>query len=177
MHHTSRTRMHDFYQRYLDFKDDIKRTVIDFGSQDVNGSYRHLFSDLKWDYIGIDIAEGKNVDLVLSDPYNWKEIQSESVDCVISGQAFEHTEFFWLSMQEIARILKPKGICCIIAPSGGPEHRYPVDCWRFYPDGMKALAKYVNLDCLEAYTNWEEPFHQDLSHLYCDTTLIARKPL
>ena len=29
------------------------------------------------------------------------------------------------------------------APSRGPEHRYPNDCWRFYPDGYRALAKYA----------------------------------
>ena len=94
----------------------------------------------------MDLSEGENVDLVLSDPYSWSEIRSSSVDVFVSGQAFEHIEFFWQTMLEIARALKPGGLCCIIAPSGGPEHKYPLDCWRFYPDGFRALARYAGLD-------------------------------
>ncbi len=173
--------MEDFCRRYLaadgaSLPAGGKRRVVDFGSQDLNGSYRRFFDEAHWEYIGIDMAAGKNVDLVLTDPYKWDALASESVDCVISGQAFEHTEFFWLSMAEIARIMRPGAICCLIAPSSGPEHRFPVDCWRFYPDGMAALARYVGLTCLEVYTSWEEPYHPDLSHLYRDTVLVARKP-
>ncbi len=54
---------------------------------------------------------------------------------------FEHTEFFWLTMREMKHALKPGGLCCIIAPSAGPEHQYPVDCWRVYPDGLRAAAR------------------------------------
>jgi hypothetical protein len=30
----------------------------------------------------------------------------------------------------------------INAPSNGPEHRFPVDNWRFYKDSWKALEKW-----------------------------------
>jgi len=171
--------MANFYAQYLrDQPADPKgpRTVLDLGSQDINGSYRSIFEPEKWRYVGVDMTPGKNVDVVLADPYRWREFRTASVDCVISGQAFEHTEFFWLSMEEIARVLKPGALCCIIAPSTGPEHRYPVDCWRFYPDGMTALARYTGLDCLQATTNWGESSYQDSSNMFCDTLLIARKP-
>ena len=42
------------------------------------------------------------------DIYNWIEIPDESYDVVISGQAFEHMEFFWKSIIEIKRILNRK---------------------------------------------------------------------
>ena len=61
-------------------------------------------------------------------------------DALISGQAFEHVKFFWLTWMEMVRTLKPGGFIFLIAPSRGPEHRYPVDCWRFYPDSYRALA-------------------------------------
>ncbi len=64
----------------------------------------------------MDIQEGPNVDIVVSDIYNWIEIEDSSFDVVISGQAFEHMEFFWKAIKEIERILKPGGLCCIIAP-------------------------------------------------------------
>ena len=180
MHSSSLRRMEDFYRRYLQAGEEEglpKRRVLDLGSQDLNGSYKSIFPPERWDYTGIDMAAGRNVDIVLKDPYRWEEIAEGSADCVISGQAFEHTEYFWLSMQEIARALRPGGLCCLLAPSGGPEHRFPVDCWRFYPDGMRALARYVQFDCLEAETSWDEPYNDDLGHLYKDTILIARKPV
>lgn len=125
--------------------------IIDIGSQDVNGSYKPIFNDSKYKYYGADIESGKNVDIILTNPYYWKNIKSKSFDVVISGQAFEHIEYFWVTMSEIERILKTDGLCCIIAPSGGFEHKFPLDCWRIYPDGFSALAKMFNLQVLENY--------------------------
>jgi hypothetical protein len=42
------------------------------------------------------------------------------------------------------RILRPSGLLYINAPSNGPYHRYPVDCWRFYPDSGLALQRWGN---------------------------------
>jgi hypothetical protein len=36
-------------------------------------------------------------------------------------------------------MLKPDGIICVVAPWTYPEHKYPVDCWRIMPDGMRFL--------------------------------------
>jgi len=144
----------------------------------VNGSYKPCFDRVNWKYLGLDMAPGKNVDIVLHNPYHWKEIKSRSVDVIVSGQAFEHIEFFWATMMEIARILKPDGLVCIIAPSGGFEHKYPIDCWRFYPDGFKALARYANLEVLEAFTQWDEdPIYKDDSNFWHDSVLICKKPV
>ncbi len=151
-------------------------SIMDLGSMAIGGSYRSIFDDPAWTYTGVDLAPGENVDLVLSDPYNWLEIETGSFDVVISGQAFEHIEFFWKTMQEICRVLKPGGLCCIIAPSSGPEHKYPVDCWRFYPDGFRALAKYVGLETLEVDTEWNPGEYEDGSHEWKDTFFVGRKP-
>ena len=40
------------------------------------------------------------------------------------------------------RILKPEGLFYLNAPSAGSVHRYPVDCWRFYPDSGLALTNW-----------------------------------
>jgi SAM-dependent methyltransferase len=122
--------------------------VLDVGSCDVNGCYKPIFEFQ--DYVGIDIAPGPNVDKVV-DAYKW-DIDSEYFDVVISGQAFEHIEYFWLTWAEMVRVTKPGGLIFLIAPgSGGQEfeHRHPVDCWRFMIDGFIALAKLHELDVLE----------------------------
>lgn len=168
--------MLQFRNRYLKDYHGIPLTILDLGSEDINGSYRPIFDDPAWIYKGVDLAPGNNVDIVLNDPYRWKAVRSASIDIAISGQAFEHIEFFWLTMLEIARALKPGGLACIIAPSAGPEHRHPVDCWRFYTDGMRGLAKFARLDLVEAATEWAAQGYEDDSHIWRDSILIARKP-
>ena len=169
--------MTTFKDRYLKAFENRPLKIFDLGSLDVNGSYREIFEHPGWVYKGLDVEAGKNVDIVLKNNYHWKELDSDSVDVMISGQAFEHIEFFWITMLEVARILKPGGLCCIIAPSAGYEHRYPVDCWRFYPDGFRALARFAGLLPLEVFAQWEaDPADTDDSGRWKDAVLIAEKP-
>jgi ubiquinone/menaquinone biosynthesis C-methylase UbiE len=152
--------------------------VLDIGSSDVNGSYKPLFAGDSYDYKGLDIEAGPNVDIVAENPYHWGALETGSFDIVISGQAFEHIEFFWLTMMEMARVLKKDGLLCIVAPKGFEEHRYPVDCYRFFTDGMVALARYVCLDILHAHTNCapDERETEWYSINCADSFLVARKP-
>ena len=177
MHPSSFDKMAAFCRDHLDSRRDERLEVLDLGSYDVNGSYRPIFDAPAWHYVGADIAPGPNVDLVLRDPYDWRELRSESVDVLVSGQTFEHTEFFWETALEIARVLKPGGLCCIIVPSAGPEHRFPVDCWRMYPDGLRAIARYAGLDPIQASAQWHPlPGYDDESNKWHESVLIARKP-
>lgn len=152
MHISSYEHMTDLVTRLLDRDTELR--VVDIGSSDINGSYRTLFDSPRWSYAGVDLEAGPGVDVVLSSPYKLP-FPSGSVDLVISGQAFEHIEFFWMTWIEMLRILKPGGRIFLIAPSRGPEHRYPQDCWRFYPDGYRALAKFGRCRLLEVSTDWE----------------------
>lgn len=125
------------------------------------------------------MEKGPNVDIVLQHPYDWSSLETDSFDVIVSGQAFEHTEFFWITFAEMTRVLKKGGLLCVIAPNGFAEHRYPVDCYRFFSDGMIALARYVNLEPLHAHTNCA-PTNSDCSD-WCsrtnaDSMLVARKP-
>jgi hypothetical protein len=79
-------------------------------------------------------------------------------------------------MLEVSRVLKRGALCCIIVPSGGPEHRFPVDCWRFYPDGLKALARYARLDVLDVATHWDASGYHDGSNDWKDSIMVTRKP-
>ena len=178
MHASSLERMNWFRDTYI--KEDVQTKVLDVGSYDVNGSYRQFFKDSCIDYTGLDMSEGPNVDFVPKNLYNWDEIKDDAYDVVISGQAFEHIEFFWLTMSEMVRVLKKDGIMCIIAPNGFGEHRYPVDCWRFFTDGFVALARYTCIDIIHAHTNCALPAPEtDLAWIStneADSMLIAQKP-
>lgn len=162
--------MRRLVEAYLDPTATI--AAVDIGSYDVNGSYRELFGPPNWRYTGVDLTAGPGVDVVLKSPYKLP-FASGSVDVVLSGQAFEHIEFFWLTWLEMIRVLKPGGLIFLIAPSRGPEHRYPQDCWRFYPDGYRALAKFGACELLEVSTDWE-PHPDPGSMAWGDTVGVFR---
>lgn len=176
MHVSSLRRMAWFAERWL--ADGRPRSVLDVGSCDVNGCYRPLFPPPRFAYTGLDMEAGPNVDIVPSRPYCWDMLADDAYDVIISGQAFEHMEFFWLTMAEMARVLRPGGLLCVIAPRGFPRHRYPVDCYRFDADGMVALARWANLTPLHASTNLApDPADRDWYSTECaDSMLIAQKP-
>lgn len=166
MHKSSYDRMAILLAKYANH--DAALQVIDVGSQVVGsthpagtsitgGTYRAL-CPTSWHYRGLDIAPGANVDLVAATPYRWP-LKPGSIDLVISGQCLEHVPEPWSWMDEAFRVTKPNGLCIVIAPSGGPQHRYPVDCWRIMPDGMAYLLKRSGFDVLEAEFDYRKPEH------------------
>jgi len=128
-----------FFSTY--FRDEKHCVVLDIGSQDVNGTMRSV-APAYCRYIGVDFSAGAGVDVVLQDPYRLP-FADGSVDAVVSSSCFEHVEFFWLMFMEVMRVLKPQGLFYLNAPTNGDYHRYPVDCWRFYPDAGSALVRWA----------------------------------
>jgi SAM-dependent methyltransferase len=175
MHLSSLLNMERFRDRYLSDLLGQRINILDLGSTEMGACYKPIFDKPIWKYVGVDLAPGPNVDVVLKKPYCWTEIRASSIDVLVSGQVLEHVEYFWITALEISRVLKPGGIACIIAPSSGPEHRYPVDCWRFYPDGMRAFAKFARLHALEVRTDWIDSGDPG-SDFWHDSVLVVRKP-
>lgn len=148
MHRSAMLRMKWFVDHYI--PEDKPVRVLDVGSYDVNGSYRSLFDNRNnVYYVGLDMSDGPNVDYVPEDPYVWSELQDESFDFIISGSAFEHIEYPWLTMEQIFGKLKKGGFACILAPHTIGEHRYPVDCYRYFSDGFRALAKWAKFEVVD----------------------------
>jgi SAM-dependent methyltransferase len=179
MHPTAMDNGQLFFDCYLD--EGAGKTVVDIGSQNVNGSLKKLVPRGSR-YIGIDFVAGPGVDLVLDDPY-LLPFESASVDVVVSSSCFEHVEFFWLMFNEILRVLKPDGLFYLNAPSNGEFHRYPVDCWRFYPDSGQALVNWgrrsgYNPLLLESYTSAQrlDIWNDSVAVFLKDATQLARHP-
>lgn len=68
-------------------------------------------------------------------------------------------------------------------PSRGRPHT-KVDCWRYYPDGVRAMAAFAGLEVLEATTDFPpkdagptDAYHQLPEHYWGDTVGVLRKPL
>lgn len=171
MHKNSRAKMNWFKKTYLNTSN--KLDILDVGSLDGKGNYNYsdIFNEENWTYTGLDFIAGNNVDIVVTDIYNWFEVEDNTYDVVISGQLFEHLEFFWLTMSEIERVLRPGGYVCIIAPSAGPKHGGDMpNCYRFYEDGLRAMAKYVDLEVLHASVDERKE-----ANPWNDACLVAHK--
>jgi len=95
------------------------KKVLDIGSLDINGNNRDLFENCN--YLGIDVGEGSNVDLVsighmFDGPDNY-------FDTIISTEVFEHDMFYEETINNIIRMLKPGGLFLFTCASmGRPEH-------------------------------------------------------
>ena len=128
--------------------------VMDLGSRISERqtlSHRGLLDDYDVDYVGVDVKPGRNVDVVLDQPYRIA-VKSRSVDVVLCGQVFEHIAFPWVTMLEIARVLRPRGWAFLVAPSRGHVHD-TYDAWRYYPDSWRALAAFSRLVLKEAHAD------------------------
>ena len=151
MHTSAMNHMQLSVDTYL--KKDRHYDVLDFGSQAAgNGrTHREVLVDYDVDYVGVDVVAGENVDVVMRKPYRIP-MKANSFDLVITGSAFEHIPFMWASFLEITRVLRPGGLIFLTAPSRGHIH-FEMDCWRFYPDSMRALAAFARIQLLEAHTD------------------------
>jgi SAM-dependent methyltransferase len=142
------------------YKEPKELTVVDVGSYDVNGSYREIFTD--WEYIGIDIVEGPNVDKVMRFPYKIP-LPPKTADVIISGSCFQYVRNPFKLMKEMAVCLKPSGMAFICAARGErdglislppelcPEGDTEFDCWRFLPRGMESLMEESGLQVIKTY--------------------------
>ena len=115
-------------------------TVLDIGSIGKSATYggRVFFPDYK--YIGMDIVPGRNVTIVGYD-------NLPVCDVVISGQVMEHVKRPWEWLKNLVQYYTK--FICIIAPNTCPEHRFPFDTYRYFPDGMRDLFEYAGIREIE----------------------------
>lgn len=103
-------------EKYPQYFDGIR--VIDFGSLNVNGSLKDLFTNSN--YIGVDIVNGDNVDIV-SKAHEYKE--GNNFDATISGEMLEHDEFWRDSLLNMYNLTRKGGLIAIsCAGKDRPEH-------------------------------------------------------
>ena len=177
MHESAMDKFGVFLNAYLRPHAATSLEVLDVGSRAVgkeSPTHRAAILAQGWRYIGLDIEAGENVDLQVSDGCDWRIIEDDSFDVVLCSQVLEHTRYPWRIAQEIARVLRPLGLVFLASPSTGPVHRYPYDCYRYYPDGLSALARASGLLVIEAHVQQRFVYR---SNLWLDALLVAQKPM
>ena len=83
-------------------------------------------------------------------------------DVVYSSNVLEHVQKPWVWMRELVRVCAPGGRVITLVPANWPYHEAPVDCWRVYPNGLKALMEDAGLVvalaiCCRSSRTWTRP--------------------
>ena len=123
------------------------QSVLEIGPTGYPSYYSELVDMPSLEWHTLDIGEkyiGKGhanpLHIVSEDEYHYP-IADNTFDIVLSGQVMEHVRNIWLWVDELKRITRDNGHIIIISPVSWHYHEAPVDCWRIYPEGMKALME------------------------------------
>ena len=121
--------------------------VLEVGPDKFPSSFRELINDstIAWDTI--DLYRSEQLTYTAASEYVFP-IPESTYDIVLSGQVLEHVRKPWRWMPELARVCKPGGVVVTVNPVSWPYHEAPIDCWRAYPEGMKALYEEAGLETL-----------------------------
>ena len=127
--------------------------VLEIGTkQAVEGTSTHDLRKFpgvaRADYVMCDVLPGVDVDVVgdLHDlPASW----AGSFDAFVATAVFEHLERPWIAAKEIARVLKPGGLCFVATHQCFPLHGYPSDFFRFSKEALRLLFEDAGLEVLE----------------------------
>lgn len=119
--------------------------IYEIGSYQVEG--QENFADLRpffpgMVYVGCDLRAGPGVDRI-EDVHRLK-IKSNSVGTILIMDTLEHVENVYQAMNEVYRVLKPRGMVIMTSVMNFPIHDYPSDYWRFTPKAFELLLKRFN---------------------------------
>lgn len=128
-------------------------SVLEIGPDAVPSTYQRIVADGSIVWHTLDIREDRGpLTYCAGSEYDFP-VESNSYDIVLSGQVLEHVRQVWTWMRELARVCKVGGLVITISPVSWPYHEAPIDCWRVFPEGMKALCDYASLSV--RLSRWE----------------------
>jgi SAM-dependent methyltransferase len=130
------------------------KSIIEIGSLNVNGTLKD-FKPEESNWIGVDLEPGDSVDVVIARASKIP-FEDNTFDLLLATSIFEHDPTFWLTFNEMLRVVKPNGFVYVCAPSNGWVHRFPMDVYRFYPDAGIGLVEwgrreYPELELVESF--------------------------
>jgi|SRR5882672_999943 len=147
--HTNSKLLFEKYARSY-FKPGMK--ILEIGPGDIPSTFQRLVSESSICWHTLDMNKDPRLTYRAFSEYEFP-VESASYDLVLSGQVIEHVRKIWIWLAELARVCKPGGVVVTINPVSWPYHEAPIDCWRIYPEGMKAL--YESAGLAVEMSHWE----------------------
>ena len=157
----------EFFINAIDCTEFEGKDILEVGSRYVNGSVRPLIEKFcrPNKYVGVDIENGKFVDIVVPAEKLIEFFGENKFDVVISTEMLEHVKDWRIVINNLKKVLKPRGVIYITTRSKGfGYHAYPFDFWRYEIEDIKKIFSDFEIMILEKDT---EP----------GILLKARKPL
>jgi SAM-dependent methyltransferase len=104
--------------------------------------------EVKYEYYGIDLRQSGKPRTIVGDICDPALVGNnaqfgEFFDVIYSNNAFEHFASPWIAAENIVAMLKPGGVCVIIAPFSLRYHEVPGDYFRFTHTGLASLFERV----------------------------------
>lgn len=121
--------------------------VLEIGPDRDPSTYR-LLADTEvaaWDTLDAFPRTDVSLTYLAGSEYSFP-VPDGAYDLVFSAQVIEHVRKIWRWMPEVARVCRPGGLVITINPVSWHYHESPVDCWRIYPEGMRALCEDAGLE-------------------------------
>lgn len=109
------------FEKFHNWRDErTSLTILEIGACNINGSVRDFLRPFSLEYVGIDIQDGPNVDVVASGN---EYCHPGYFDVVVSCEVFEHTPLWIDIIRNAYANLKEGGIfIATMAGEGRPPH-------------------------------------------------------
>jgi 2-polyprenyl-3-methyl-5-hydroxy-6-metoxy-1,4-benzoquinol methylase len=126
-------------------------TVLEVGSRARSGITRRALLPEGWSYVGLDVMEGPNVDVV-GDAHEISGLfEPERFDAVMAFSVLEHLLMPWKFAIQLNAVLKPGGVGIFTTHQGWPVHDAPWDFWRYTDRAWTGLLnEHTGFEILEA---------------------------
>ena len=113
--------------------------VLEVGSRDYGStaSFRDFYAASE--YVGLDMSEGKNVDVVADLEQGTAPLQEGHFALAICCSVLEHVRRPWVFAENLTRLVRPGGSLYMSVPWVWRYHAYPDDYFRFSHRGVMSL--------------------------------------
>jgi len=105
--------------------------ILEVGSKDYGNTttFRDIYQGQE--YVGLDLFEGKGVDVIVNLDEGIGELKEGSFGLVVCCSVMEHTPTPWIMAQNLTRLVRPGGHLYISVPWVWRYHAFPDDYFRF----------------------------------------------
>ena len=125
--------------------------MLEIGSRAHSGVTRRSLLPAAWDYTGMDVLEGENVDIVGDAHELSSVVRGRHFDAFMSFSVFEHLLMPWKVAIELNRVLSPGAVGFIQTHQTWPVHEDPWDFFRFSDRAWAGLFNpYTGFEIVEA---------------------------